>query len=401
MEKIENKFIRYVKIDTESSETSYSYPSTSKQLILANLLKDELVSLGIKNAYVDEYGLVYAHIDGDNSLPKIGLIAHMDTAPTIQGGNFEPRIIENYDGEDIKLNDIYKLSDKQFPHLRTLKHKTLIVTDGDHLLGGDDKAGIAIIMAIAEYYMEHKEIKHAPIRICFTPDEEVGAGADHFDIERMDADFAYTLDGGEASEVNYENFNASSATIEIKGVGIHPGYAKNTMVNAILLGMEFNSYLDANAIPSKTDGYEGFYHLESINGDVENCTLSYILRDHNEQKLHQKELNLMHAKDKLLNKYPTAEVNISIKEQYRNMKYYFEQDMTAIERIKKAYDKAEVKYEFSPVRGGTDGARITYMGLPCPNIGTGDRCCHGRFEHVVVEEMYDVFNVVRALLEEK
>ena len=398
MEKIENKFIRYVKIDTESSETSTTYPSTEKQLNLSRLLNEELLNLGIES-YVDEYGLVYAKIDGDNSKEKIGLIAHVDTAPTIRGGNFEPRIVNNYNGEDIKLNDTYTLTSKMFPHLSSLKNKTLIVTDGDHLLGGDDKAGVAIIMAIAEYYTTNKDINHAPIRICFTPDEEVGAGADHFSVEKMDADIAYTLDGGEPDQINFENFNAASATVDIKGVGIHPGDAKDKMVNAILLGMEFNSLLDPNAIPSKTENYEGFNHLDNITGDVESCHMDYIIRNHDEDLLAKQEESFLSAREVIKNKYPTCEIDVKIKRQYRNMKYYFEQDDRAIKKLLTAFKLNNIEPKFVPIRGGTDGARITYMGLPCPNIGTGDRCCHGRYEHVIVEEMYEMFDIVKSLLE--
>lgn len=398
MEKIENKFIRYAKIDTESSETSSTYPSTSKQLNLAKLLKEELTSLGVE-AYIDEYGLVYAHIDGDNTKPKIGLIAHMDTAPTIQGGNFEPRIIKNYDGKDIILNEKYTLSNKQFPHLKSLINKDLIVTDGEHLLGGDDKAGIAIIMSIVEYYQTHKDINHAPIRICFTPDEEIGAGADHFSTTKMDADVAYTVDGGNYNEINIENFNASSAEVIIKGVGIHPGEAKDIMVNAILLAMEFNSLLNPNAIPSKTSGKEGFNHLENISGDVEECKMSYILRNHDDILLKEQEQSLLTAKEIIERKYPTCKIHVHIKEQYKNMVYYFEKDDKAVKLIQKAFNKCKKEYEFVAVRGGTDGARITYMGLPCPNIGTGDRCCHGRYEHVVINELYEMFEIITTLLE--
>ena len=398
MEKIENKFIRYVKIDTESSETSSTYPSTEKQLNLSRLLNEELLNLGIES-YIDEYGLVYAKIDGGNSKEKIGLIAHVDTAPTIRGGNFEPKIVNNYNGEDVVLNDTYTLSNKMFPHLSKLKNKTLIVTDGDHLLGGDDKAGVAIIMAIAEYYATNKDINHAPIRICFTPDEEVGAGADYFSVEKMDADIAYTLDGGESNQINFENFNASSAIVDIKGVGIHPGDAKDKMINAVLLGMEFNSLLDSEAIPSKTENYQGFNHLDHFSGDVESCHLDYIIRNHDEDLLTKQEQSFIDAKNIIKERYPNCEIEVSIKRQYRNMKYYFEKDDRAIKKLLSAFKLNNIQPHFVPIRGGTDGARITYMGLPCPNIGTGDRCCHGRYEHVVVEEMYEMFNIVKSLLE--
>ena len=361
MEKIENKFIRYVKIDTESSETSTSYPSTFKQFDLAKLLTKELEELGFE-VELDKYGLVYAKLDGDPSLAKIGLIAHMDTAPTIRGGNFEPRFVYNYDGSDIKLNQTYSLSPNIFPSLKDVIGKTLIVTDGEHLLGGDDKAGIAIIMAIAEYYATNKEIRHAPIRICFTPDEEIGAGADHFDVEKMDADIAYTLDGGESREINFENFNAAGATISFKGVSIHPGSAKNIMVNALLLAQEFNSLLP-NFTPSNTEGYEGFYHLTDINGDAELCKVQYILRDHDKNLLNEKKETLLKTADILNKKYPTAKVEVEIKDQYENMKYYFENNPLAIDKITSAYKKVGLEYYFSPIRGGTDGARITYIGL--------------------------------------
>lgn len=397
MEKIEDKFIRYVKIDTESDEHSTTYPSTEKQWTLARLLYQELTDLGIQ-AEIDPYGLVYAKIDGDPSRPKIGLIAHMDTAPTIRGGNFEPRIVANYDGKDIPLNEEYTLSPSQFPHLHQAVGKTLIVTDGDHLLGGDDKAGVAIIMSIAEYFSAHPELSHAPIRICFTPDEEIGAGADHFDVKKMDADVAYTLDGGDADELNIENFNASAAKVSISGVSIHPGSAKGIMVNAALLAMEFNALLDPEKTPSRTEGYEGFHHLEAIKGDAENCTLSYILREHDEAKLRALETELHTAAETIRKKYPSCEIHVEIRQQYQNMKTYFDCDRRAVDIILRAFASMGISPRFIPIRGGTDGARITYMGLPCPNIGTGDRCCHGRYEHVIVEEMYTVFNLVRTLL---
>lgn len=399
MEKIEKKFIRYARFDTQSSESSTTHPSTAEQVIFATLLSQEFKKLGIES-YIDKHGLLYAKIDGNNAKKKIGLVAHLDTAPTIQGGNFEPRIIHNYDGNDIPLNDKYTLSNQMFPELKDLKGKSLIVTDGEHLLGGDDKAGIAIIMAIAEYYATHKEIDHAPIRICFTPDEEIGSGSDYFSVKKMDADIAYTLDGGESNQINIENFNASSASVDIYGVGIHPGSAKDIMVNAILLAMEFNSLLDPNAIPGKTENYEGFNHIDSIKGDVEHCHLDYIIRNHNEDILTEQENSFLLAQKTIQEKYPTAKIDVKINRQYRNMKYYFDKDNTAIEKLLKAFKKSNIEPRFVPIRGGTDGARITYMGLPCPNIGTGDRGCHGRYEHVIIEEMYEMFEIVKNLLED-
>lgn len=397
MEKIAEKLIRYAKIDTMSDEHSSTYPSTAKQLNLAKVLKAELDKMHIES-YIDEYGLVYAKLDGDDSKEKIGLIAHMDTSPSLKGGNFEPRIINNYDGKDITLNDTYTLSVNDFPSLKSKKGKTLIVTDGEHLLGGDDKAGISIIMSVLEYFVSHPEIKHHPIRVCFTPDEEIGAGADHFSTEKMDADFAYTVDGGSEEEISYENFNASAAHVEIAGVGIHPGDAKGKMVNAALLAIEFNSLLPSLQIPSLTEGYEGFIHLDHIDGDVEKAVLDYIIRDHDYSKLKEKERQLELAAETIQKRYPHGKVSLTIKEQYLNMKQCFDTDFSPIEKLVKAHENVNVPYKFIAIRGGTDGARISYMGLPCPNVGTGDYACHGRYEHVVVEEMEDMCKVLINLL---
>ena len=397
MEKIAEKLIRYAKIDTMSDEHSSTYPSTAKQLNLAKVLKAELDKMHIES-YIDEYGLVYAKLDGDDNKEKIGLIAHMDTSPSLKGGNFEPRIINNYDGKDIVLNDTYTLSVNDFPSLKSKKGKTLIVTDGEHLLGGDDKAGISIIMSVLEYFVSHPEIKHHPIRVCFTPDEEIGAGADHFSTEKMDADFAYTVDGGSEEEISYENFNASAAHVEIEGVGIHPGDAKGKMVNAALLAIEFNSLLPSLQIPSLTEGYEGFIHLDHIDGDVEKAVLDYIIRDHDYSKLKEKERQLELAAETIQKRYPHGKVSLTIKEQYLNMKQCFDKDFSPIEKLVKAHENVNVPYKFIAIRGGTDGARISYMGLPCPNVGTGDYACHGRYEHVVVEEMEDICKVLINLL---
>lgn len=397
MEKIAEKLIRYAKIDTMSDEHSSTYPSTAKQLNLAKVLKAELDKMNI-DSNIDEYGLVYAKLDGDDSKEKIGLIAHMDTSPSLQGGNFEPRIINNYDGKDIILNDTYTLSVNDFPSLKSKKGKTLIVTDGEHLLGGDDKAGISIIMSVLEYFVSHPEIKHHPIRVCFTPDEEIGAGADYFSTEKMDADFAYTIDGGSEEEISYENFNASAAHVEIEGVGIHPGDAKGKMVNAALLAIEFNNLLPSLQIPSLTEGYEGFIHLDHIEGDVEKASLDYIIRDHDYSKLKEKERQLELAAETIQNRYPHGKVSLTLKEQYLNMKKCFDKDFSPIDKLVKAHENVNVPYKFIAIRGGTDGARISYMGLPCPNVGTGDYACHGRYEHVVVEEMEDMCKVLINLL---
>ena len=398
--KIEEKFLRYANVDTKSDDFSSTTPSTKIQFDLANMLVDELHQMGVDNAYVDENCVVYAHIDGDESKDPIGLISHMDTSPELDGGNYTPRRINNYDGSDIKLNDKYTLSPSKFPSLLGNVGHDIIVTDGDHLLCGDDKAGVAVIMSIAEYYMNHKEINHAPIRICFTPDEEVGRGSENFSVEKMGAKIAYTLDGGNYRDINFENFNAYSVVVNIKGVGIHPGSAKGIMVNASLLASEFISLLPADKIPSLTSGYEGFNHLEKIEGGVENCTMYYIVRNHNNEEAENQIKDFYRIKDILSKKYPTSVIEVSHKLSYRYMRTYFDKDMSAIDRIVKAMKKVGVEPTFTPVRGGTDGASITFMGLPCPNIGTGDYNCHGRYEYVDIFEMYKMFDIVKALLED-
>jgi tripeptide aminopeptidase len=314
------------------------------------------------------------------------------------GGNYEPKIITSYQGGDIPLNDTYTLSEKEFPSLKRHHNDTLIVTDGDHLLGGDDKAGITIIMEVIKYFTSHKEIDHAPIRICFTPDEEVGRGSEHFDVKVMDADFAYTLDGGTFNDINYENFNAFSARVMIKGINIHPGSAKDIMINSILIGQEFNALLPQDEIPSKTSDYQGFYHLCDIKGSVEETTLDYIIRDHDYQKALEKVNKMKEITSFLQNKYPKAIISLNIKESYHNMKEYFIKDMSAIDKITNVFKKHQIKPTFTPIRGGTDGASITFMGLPCPNLGTGDYNCHGRYEYVSVNEMKQMVEIIKDLL---
>ncbi len=394
------RFIKYIMVNTKSDENSSSYPSTSTQIEFAKMLLTDLKELGIKDVEMDQYGLIYGGISGDNNKDIIGLIAHMDTSPEIDGGNFKPRIIENYDGNPIKLNDKYVLNSEEFPSLLDHKGQSLIVTDGEHLLGGDDKAGIAIIFEILKYYNSHPEIKHAPIRFCFTPDEEIGNGADHFDVKKMKAKIAYTIDGGKYNEVNYENFNAYSVKVDVYGRGVHPGSAKNIMINSITLAMEFNSLLPSNMVPEKTEGYEGFNHLSDIKGSVEHTELNYIIRNHDSGQIAKQLEDFNNIKESLNKKYPHAKIEVTIKESYRNMYDYFKNDMTAIHKLERAFEKVNEKIIFSPIRGGTDGARITFMGLPCPNIGTGDYNCHGRYEYVSIDEMAKVISIVKALLEE-
>lgn len=391
-------FIRYVTYDTQSSEESTSTPSTLKQLELAKELVKELNELRMDKVELDSNGIVYAFLNGDTSIDTIGLIAHMDTATELPGGNYTPRVIEKYDGKDIKLNDSYTLSTKEFPSLNKHVGKTLVVTDGNHLLGGDDKAGIAIIMEVLTYYANNPNVKHAPISVCFTPDEEVGRGTENFSTEKMNAKIAYTLDGGSFDEINYENFNAASAQVNIKGVSIHPGSAKDIMINAILLAIEFNDMLPKDMVPSKTEKYEGFYHLLKIDGSAEEVTMHYILRNHDEDILNSQKGKLFEAQHALSIKYPKSKIEVIVNDSYKNMGTYFKKDPSALETIVKAFNALNITPKYVPIRGGTDGASITFMGLPCPNLGTGDYNCHGRYEYVVVEEMEQMVQVLLQLL---
>ena len=397
---IVNRFINYCKIDTQSDEESITSPSTKKQFDLANLLVKELKELGIKDVTLTPECYVYASLDGLKDKDPIGLIAHMDTAPDFIGGNFEPRIIHSYDGKDIKLNDTEILSPITFPSLKRSIGHNLVVTDGNHLLGGDDKAGIAIIMDLLEYYVTHPEVKHSPIKVCFTPDEEVGRGPEHFDTKKMGAKFAYTLDGGAYEYYSYENFNAYSLKIHIEGVSIHPGSAKGIMVNSILLASEFIDSLPKDLVPSKTEKYEGFNHVVGISGDNAFTDVHYIIRNHDNQKALDQINEFYRIAQHMQEKYPTAKIIVEHKLSYRNMRDYFDTDMSAINKIIAAYKKVGITPIAEPIRGGTDGATITYMGLPCPNIGTGDYNCHGKYEYVDTYEMKKMVEVVKALLED-
>ncbi len=394
-----DRFIKYVQYETTSDENSASYPSSLSQKNFAKILFNDLKELGVKDLILDEYSLIYGGIEGDSSLPTIGLIAHMDTSPELQGGNFTPKIIENYDGGIIELNKTYRLDPQEFTNLKDHLNQTLIVTDGEHLLGGDDKAGIVIIFEIIEYYLSHPEIKHAPIRFCFTPDEEIGNGASHFSIHKMKADIAYTIDGGRYNEVNYENFNAYSVSVKVLGRSVHPGSAKNLLLNAITIAMEYHDLLPKDMVPERTEGYEGFNHLCDIKGSVEECKMSYIVRNHDlNQAKRQVQMFLTNASI-IQEKYPHVNVIVTYKESYRNMYDYFKDHPLAIDKLKIAFEKAKEDIVFNPIRGGTDGAHITFMGLPCPNLGTGDYNCHGRYEYVSVDEMKKVVKILKALLE--
>ena len=390
------RFKKYIAFDTVSDESSLTYPSTKSQVEFAEILVDDLKKLGVKDAYKDEHSIVYAFIDNKKE-KTIGLISHMDTAPTIEGGIKNPRLIEKYNGEDIELNSTYKMKVEDFPVLKTVVGEDLLVTDGEHLLGGDDKAGIAIIFEFLTYYLKHKEEFNYNLAIAFTADEEVGRGASKFDVKKMKADIAYTLDGESIYEANFENFNAASAKVKIEGVGVHPGNAKDIMINAVLLGIEFNNLLPKDMIPSKTEDHEGFIHLDEFKGDVEVATLSYILRDHDKALLEDKKEMLKKAKEKILAKYPKAKIDLELHDEYRNMRDYFINHMEAIELINKAYINSRLPIRYTPIRGGTDGATITYMGLPCPNLGTGDFNPHGRFEFVSLTQMAKMVDVLKEL----
>jgi tripeptide aminopeptidase len=393
---IKERFLDYISFDTESSETSGTHPSSDKETAFAHKLAADLIAEGVANAYVDEHSYVYGRVDNGKA-KTIGLIAHMDTAPTIQGGLKNAKLVVSYDGKDIKLDDRYTLSPAEFPALKDVVGEDLIVTDGEHLLGGDDKAGVVIIFEFLKNYLANRDKYNYNLSICFTPDEEIGEGPLFFSTVKMKADVAFTLDGGSIYEANSENFNAASAKVTIKGVGVHPGSAKDKMVNAALLGIEINDLLPKDMIPSKTENYEGFFHLCSIKGDVENCELEYILRDHDAGLLEAKKNMLIEAFKKVSQKYPRAEISLSIKDEYKNMREYFIKDPTALKMIDAAYLSAKEKLKYVPIRGGTDGATITYMGLPCPNLGVGDFYPHGRYEFISLTQMKKMVDILGEL----
>lgn len=396
MKKVEERFLEYVKLNTKSDETTRVTPSTKGQLVLAEILCNELKELGLKDARISEYGYVYATLDKNcnKALPAIGFIAHMDTAPDYSGENVNPKIVENYDGGDIKLNDSVVLSPKFSPELKQYIGQRLITTDGNTLLGADDKAGIAEIMTAVEYLINHPEIEHGDIKIGFTPDEEIGEGADHFDVEGFGADFAYTMDGGRIGELEFENFNAAGVKVKITGVNVHPGYAKNKMLNSIMVANEFINSLPLYEVPEKTERYEGFYHLTDINATVENSTLNYIIRDFFTETFEARKNKMKEIEKELNNKYGEGTVVVEIKDQYRNMKEKIEPVMHIIENANEAMIEANITPNIRPIRGGTDGARLSFMGLPTPNIFAGGENFHGKYEYVPVESMEKAVEVI-------
>lgn len=393
MERVIENFLEYVKIDTQSSEESTSKPSTSKQHDLAKILERQLQEMGAQDIVYDkEYCYLYASIPataGCEQAPVIGFIAHMDTSPAVTGTGVQPHIVEAYDGKDIILNQekhiVMKVAD--FPELTSYQGKRLIVTDGTTLLGADDKAGVAEIMAMAEYLLQHEEIRHGRIRIAFTPDEEVGAGADYFDVERFGADYAYTVDGGRLGELEYENFNAAGAKVTIHGRSVHPGEAKDKMRNAILMAQEFQAMLPVSENPMYTSGYEGFYHLDQLHGTVEEAVAEYIIRDHDREKFERKKEYFTRIGEFLNQKYGAGTFDIEMKDSYYNMKEIIEQHMHLVDHAKEAMEELGISPVVVPIRGGTDGARLSFMGLPCPNLCTGGQNFHGRVEYACADEM--------------
>ncbi len=391
------RLLRYVKIYTTSDEDSTTTPSAAREFDLANILVDEMKEIGIKDAHVDDKCYVYGSIPatpGYEDKPAIGFIAHMDTAPDFSGENVNPILHENYDGKDVLLgNSGRTLAIKDFPHLKNFAKRTLITTDGTTLLGADDKAGIAEIMTAAERILT-EEIPHGKICIGFTPDEEIGAGADHFDVAHFGADYAYTLDGDLEGNIEYENFNASSAEVIVRGNNVHPGSAKDIMVNSITVAMEFHNMLPAEEVPEKTDGYEGFIHLTDMAGDVAQTKLSYIIRDHDLEKFHAKEACMRAAAEKINEIYGPNTLELVIKESYLNMKCKIDACPEVIDWAKEAIRMAGIEAKEVPIRGGTDGARLSFMGLPCPNLGTGGFGFHGPYEHISVEGMDTCVDII-------
>ena len=394
---LKERFLKYVAINTRSDENSETFPSTAVQWDLLNALVEEMKLLGLEDVTIDKYGYAMGTIPatkGKENAPVIGFLAHVDTAPDMSGENVRPRIIENYDGEDIVLNNALTMKVAEFPELKRFIGHTLIHTDGTTLLGADDKAGVAEIMTAAEYLMAHPEIEHGKIRIGFTPDEEIGRGVDFFDVKAFGADFAYTMDGGYEGELEYENFNAASAKIAIQGRNVHPGYAKNKMINAIEVACELNNMVPAIERPQYTEGYEGFYHCIGLNGTVENATISYIIRDHDAEKFEQKKVWMWDIVGMLNKKYGAGTLTLTLKDQYYNMRKMVEPHPQVIDNALAAMRDAGVEPLVRPIRGGTDGARLSFMGLPCPNIFAGGMNFHGTFEYCSLNSMEKAVKVI-------
>ena len=397
MEKILDRFLRYIAIDTQADPNSESQPSAAKELNLSKLLCEELTAMGVQ-AELDEYGYVMATIPSNcgKDVPAIGFIAHVDTAPDAAGACTNPQIIENYDGSDIPLKGVEGLALKvsDFPEMLAYKGQTLITTDGTTLLGADDKAGIVEIMDAVQYIVNHPEFKHGEIKIGFTPDEEIGRGVVKFDVAKFGAKYAYTMDGGAIGELEYENFNAAAATVKIQGRNIHPGYAKGKMLNAILIGMELNALLPVEQRPEYTTGYEGFYHIIGFNGTVEEASFTYIIRDHDMGLYEDKKAYMCKCVDFINEKYGAGTATVDIKHQYYNMRKEVEPHYHIVEKAKKAMEMEGIVPNIKPIRGGTDGANLSFMGLPCPNIFAGGHNFHGKMEFVPLESMEKASKVI-------
>ena len=398
MENLIKRFVKYAKVHTTSNEDSETVPSTEIQKNLGKILVEDLKEIGLSDAYMDDKGYVYATLKSntDKNLKKIGFIAHMDTSPAASGENVNPQIHRNYDGGDIIVNKEKNivLSPSEFSILSQKIGKTIITSDGTTLLGADDKAGITEIIEALKYIIENPQIEHSDIKVCFTPDEEVGRGADFFDVEGFNTDFAYTVDGGEIGELEYENFNASSVDIKIIGKSVHPGSAYNVMINAASVATEFNSMVPQNEVPEKTKGYEGFYMLTSISGEVDEAKLSYILRDFDLDGLNQRKAKIEEITKTLQQKYGEDRIIVDIKDSYYNMKEKIEPVLSLIDLANKAMKDADIEPKIVPIRGGTDGARISYMGIPTPNLFTGGYNFHGYYEYAVAEEMEKAKEVI-------
>jgi tripeptide aminopeptidase len=403
MEKLTERLLKYVQLNTQSSYDTGTHPSTATQTVFAKVLAAELAEIGLADVKLSDTCYITATLPANTEFasPVVGFIAHMDTSPDMTSENVNPRVVANYDGSDLLLNDEKQIimSPIDFPSLLNLTGQDLIITDGCTLLGADDKAGVAEIVTAMDYLISHPEIKHGKIRICFTPDEEIGEGADNFDVPGFGADFAYTMDGDELGTLEYENFNAASATITINGINIHPGSAKDKMVNSILTGMELNSMLPAGEIPSMTEGYEGFFHLNDFSGTVEKTTLKYIIRDHNYGRFEAKKVKITAIVEALNKKYGSGTVDLQLKDQYYNMKEKIMPVYHIIETAMRAMEQVGITPKIKAIRGGTDGARLTYMGLPTPNIFTGGTNFHGRYEYASINSMKKAVEVIIKIAE--
>ena len=400
-EKLIERLIRYAKIDTQSDFASSTTPSTQKQFDLLHVLKDELSDIGLSDITLDENGYLFATLPAntEKSVPTLGFLAHVDTTSDFTGTNVNPQRIDNYDGRDIQLNENLTMSVEYFPNLKNYVGQTLITTDGTTLLGADDKAGIAEIMTAMEYLVEHPEIKHGKIRVAFTPDEEIGRGPHKFDVEAFNADFAYTMDGGPLGELQYESFNAAGVKVTTYGTSVHPGSAKNKMVNATTMAIKFQNHMPANEVPEKTEGYEGFIHLMSFNGHIEKAEMTYIIRDHDREKFEAKKAHMLEVEKLIKAEYGEHAIKVEMEDQYYNMGEKIEPVMEIVDIAKEAMHKLGITPIVEPIRGGTDGSQLSYMGLPTPNIFAGGENMHGKFEYVSAETMEKATQVILEIVQ--